>query len=94
MNEYVFLRNDASKYIGHWYNKQVTDELGNMGWLKVQLMDVVIKEEVTTSWSPVTYGHLCYYVNGMLSMPGATEGLINIFEVNNEIAVLTSVKTR
>ncbi len=84
LNEYVFLRNDASKYIGHWYNKQVTDELGNMGWLKVQLMDVVIKEEVTTSWSPVTYGHLCYYVNGMLSMPGATEGLINIFEVNNE----------
>lgn len=33
-------------------------------------------------YSPVTYGHLCYYVNGMLSMPGGISGLINIFEVD------------
>ena len=37
---------------------------------------------VTTAYSPVTYGHLCYYVNGMLSMPGNTESFINIFEVD------------
>ena len=30
------------------------------------------------------YGHLCYYVNGMLSMPGGIEGLFNIFEVDAE----------
>lgn len=35
-------------------------------------------------YSPVTYSHLCYYVNGMLSMPGGIEGLFNIFEVNAE----------
>ncbi len=81
LNEYVFLRNDADKYIGHWFNKQGSEGLS---WEKVQLIDVKITKEVTTAWSPVTYGHLCYYVNGMLSMPGATEGLINIFEVDSE----------
>lgn len=84
LNEYVFLRKDAAKYIGHWFNKQITGDLGELSWAKVQLLDVVVNEEYTTSWSPITYGHLCYYVNGMLSMPGATEGLINIFEVDSE----------
>ena len=84
LNEYVFLREDAGQYIGHWFNKQTTDEFGNMTWTRVQLANVVITEEYTTAWSPVTYGHLCIYVNGMLSMPGATTGLINIFEVDGE----------
>ena len=34
--------------------------------------------------SPVTVGHLCYFVNGMLSMPGGVGGLFNIFEVDPE----------
>lgn len=84
LNQYVFLRNDAAQYIGHWFNKQTIDENGQLTWTKVQLTDVVVKDEYTTSWSPVTFSHLCYYVNGMLSMPGATEGLINIFEVDAE----------
>lgn len=58
------------------------DSNGNLSWTRVQLTNVTITEEYTTAWSPVTYGHLCYYVNGMLSMPGATEGFINIFEVD------------
>lgn len=85
LNKYVFLRADAAQYIGHWFNKQTTDEYGNMVWTSVQLTGVTITEEYTTAWSPVTYGHLCIYVNGMLSMPGATEGLINIFEVDGDI---------
>lgn len=80
LNEYVFLRDDASKYIGHWFNKRQ----GENNWTKVQLTSVTLNKEITTAWSPVTYGHLCYYVNGMLSMPGATEGLINIFDVDPE----------
>ncbi len=84
LNKWVFLRNDAAKYIGHWFNKQGSD--------KVQLTDVVITEEVTTSWSPVTFGHLCYYVNGILSMPGATEGFINIFDVNPETMKVDEAK--
>lgn len=82
LNKYVFFRNDADKYIGHWFNKQSEDINGNMTWTEVQLIDVEIYDEYTTAWSPVTYSHLCFYVNGMLSMPGATEGLINIFNVN------------
>lgn len=81
LNEYVFLRNDADKYIGHWFNKQTVGADGEMSWTSVQLIDVVTTQEYTAAWSPVTYGYLCYYVNGMLSMPGATEGLINIFDV-------------
>lgn len=84
LNKYVFLRNDAAQYIGHWFNKQTVDENGNMINTEVQLINVVVQQEYTTAWSPVTYGHLCYYVNGMLSMPGATTGLINIFEVDAE----------
>ena len=83
LNRYVFMRNDAAQYIGHWFNKQTEDADGNMIWTQVQLVDVDIYNEYTTAWSPVTYSHFCLYVNGMLSMPGATEGLINIFEVDS-----------
>ena len=79
LNEYVFLRSDAAQYIGHSFHKQAD----NATWAAVQLVDVTISQKVTTAWSPVTYGHLCLYVNGMLSMPGNTEGFINIFAVDN-----------
>lgn len=82
INEYVYLDRYANKYIGHWFNKQTTDEGGNFVNIAVQLVDVVITYEVTTAYSPVTYSHLCYYVNGMLSMPGGISGLFNIFEVD------------
>lgn len=82
LNRYVFLRDDATNYIGHWFNKQEMNEEGNLNWKKVQLIEVVFQQEYTIAWSPVTYSHLCYYVNGMLSMPGNTEGFVNIFEVD------------
>lgn len=84
LNKYVYMRDDASQYVGHWFNKQSTDSNGNLIWTRVQLTNVTITHEYTTAWSPVTYGHLCIYVNGMLSMPGATEGLVNIFEVDGD----------
>ncbi len=75
LNEYVYLNANAYEYIGHWFNK---------GETKVQLTDVEITEEYTTPYSPVTYGHLCYFVDGMLSMPGGIDGLFNIFAVDAE----------
>lgn len=75
LNEYVYLGVNAYEYIGHWFNK---------GETKVQLTDVEIMEEYTTPYSPVTYGHLCYFVDGMLSMPGGIDGLFNIFAVDAE----------
>ena len=79
LNKYVYLDANAAEYIGHYFAKQNGDEL-----VKVQLVDVEFKTELTTAWSPVTVGHLCYFVNGMLSMPGGVGGLFNIFEVDEE----------
>ena len=92
LNKYVFLRKDASQYIGHWFNKQTTDANGNLVNARVQLVNVVVQTEHTSAWSPVTYGHLCYYVNGMLSMPGATTGLINIFDVDPKTMKIDEAK--
>ena len=77
LNRYVYLDRNAADYIGHSFAKQNGETLE-----KVLLVDVVIETEVTTAWSPVTAGHLCYFVNGMLSMPGGVGGLFNIFQVD------------
>lgn len=79
LNKYVYLDKDAAEYIGHKFAKQDGDIL-----IKVTLTDVVLETEMTTAWSPVTAGHLCYFVNGMLSMPGGVGGLFNIFDVDAE----------
>lgn len=82
LNKYVYLRNDAAQYIGHYFNKQSVDEDGNRISINTQLTAVNVYTETTTAWSPVTAGHLCYYVNGMLSMPAATEGFVNTFDLD------------
>lgn len=79
LNKYIYLDENAAQYIGHTFAKQNGDDLE-----KVQLTNVVIERKVTTAWSPVTEKHLCYFVNGMLSMPGGVGGLFNIFEVDAE----------
>ena len=85
LNRYVYFSNgEGNEYIGHWFNKQTTDESGDTIWEKVQLTDVLIYNEITTAWSPVTYEHLNFYVNGMLSMPADTKGLVNIFAMDGE----------
>lgn len=77
LNKYVYLDEYAADYIGHCFLKQ-----GESGMTAVTLVDVEVSTEVTVAYSPVTYGHLCYFVNGMLSMPGGIDGLFNIFEVD------------
>ena len=79
LNEYVYLDENADDYIGHKFVKQ-----NGEGYTEVTLTDVEISVEVTRAYSPVTYGHLCYYVNGMLSMPGGISGLFNIFDIDAE----------
>lgn len=79
LNKYVYLDEHAADYIGHCFLKQ-----GTNGMVQVTLEDVTIVQESTTAYSPVTFGHLCYFVNGMLSMPGGIDGLFNIFEVDGE----------
>ena len=78
LNRYVYMRSDASQYIGQWFKAYDS----NLQWQAVQLTEVQIYNEYTTAWSPVTFKHLNFYVNGMLSMPGAIEGMINIFSID------------
>ena len=83
LGKYVYI--DAynySQYIGHRFVTQGDLEANN--WNVVTLDNVVIDKEVTTAWSPVTSEYLCYYTNGVLSMPGGISGLFNIFDVNTE----------
>nr|MCR4910983.1 hypothetical protein [Bacilli bacterium] len=44
------------------------------------LVNASIKEEYTECYSPTSFYHLDYFVEGMLSMPGGITGLFNIFE--------------
>jgi len=81
LGEYVYIdANNYADYIGHKFVKE--GKITRDTWKTVKLEKVVIEKEVTTAWSPVTFEHLCYYTNGMLSMPGGIDGLFNIFEVN------------
>lgn len=79
LNKYVYLDENADEYIGHSFIKST----GNT-YTTVTLTEVEITTELTTTYSPVTYSHLCYYVNDMLSMPGGISGLFNYFEVDIE----------
>ncbi|MBQ9769750.1 MAG: hypothetical protein IJW27_06050, partial [Clostridia bacterium] len=77
LNKYVYLDRNAAEYIGHTFAKK-----SGSGLKKVTLTNVVIETKTTSAWSPVTVGHLCYFTNDMLSMPGGVGGLFNIFEVD------------
>lgn len=79
LNKYVYLDMNAAQYIGHAFLKQDQNDM-----MAAVLTNVEIQNIVTTAWSPVTCEHLCYYVNGMLSMPGGITGFFNIFEVGAE----------
>ena len=79
--EYVYIdAYNAADYIGHSFIKQGV--IAENTWETVELVDVMIETKLTTAYSPVTFRQLCYYVDGMLSMPGGIEGLFNIFEVD------------
>lgn len=83
LKKYVYI--DAvnyKDYIGHRFVAE--GDITSDNWNVVTLDNVVIETEKTTAWSPVTYEHLCYFTNGILSMPGGIEGLFNIFEVDTD----------
>lgn len=84
LNKYVYLdEQNADEYIGHWFNKQYTEPNGELAYKRVQLISVAYEQEFTNSWSPVTFKHLCYYVNDLLSVPASTEDFVNFFEVDS-----------
>ncbi len=82
LNKYVYLDENADDYIGHRFRKSIYDADSGYQWKEVELCNVTIDTKIIEAYSPVTYQHLCYFVNGMLSMPGGISGLINIFDVD------------
>ena len=83
LGKYVYLDEfNANEYIGHEFITQGSIEENT--WSSATLVNVVIEQKVVKVYSPVTFSHLCYYVDGVLSMPGGIEGLFNIFEVDVE----------
>lgn len=93
INNFMFIKNDASKYIGNWFQKSVINEDGSLGYKKVQLSDVKIYSKQTTPYSPITREHLNYYANGILSMNGAMKGwgdflFTDIYEIKYDEEVL------
>lgn len=83
LGKYVYI--DAQNYADYVGHRFVTEgDIASNDWNVVTLDQVVIETEVTTAWSPVTFSHLCYYTNGVLSMPGGIEGLFNIYRVDTD----------
>ena len=89
--QYVYIDEyNYSDYIGHSFTKSGNVSLNT--WEKVVLESVTVEEQITTAWSPVTFEHLCYYTNGILSMPGGIDGLFNIFDVDTNNMKYDEVK--
>ena len=83
LGKYVYIdATNYADYIGHRFVAE--GDIAANNWNVVTLDEVVLEYEVTTAWSPVTFEHLCYYTNGVLSMPGGIAGLFNIFEVDTD----------
>jgi len=83
LGRYVYINESTmNDYIGHEFIT-LGNVLGNT--LNSAILTHVWTENKTVSvYSPVTFEHLCYYADGVLSMPGGIEGLFNIFEVDTE----------
>ena len=80
LNKFVYVNeNNPEQYIGHEFIMQDGDT-----YKTVKLTDIKHEKKVTTPYSPVTYKHLNYFTNDMLSMPGGIEGMFNYFEVDKD----------
>ena len=81
LGKYVYINEETiSDYIGHRFVKQA--DIDSNTWDVVTLENVWTDTQNVKVYSPTTYKHLCYYTNGMLSMPGGIAGMFNIFDVD------------
>lgn len=85
LNRFVFITDeDAWDYIGHRFTFVRTEADGGNYHADVKLVGAVNEEMYTGSYSPLTYGDIVCYVNGLLSISNETQGLTNYFEVDAE----------
>lgn len=94
-SKYVYLNaHNVAEFVGHYFDEQFINEFGQLQHKSVKLAGFEIYEKHTNSWSPVTYGHLCYYVDGMLSVPSETQGFTNIFDVDSSSMQIDAEKMK
>ena len=91
LEKYVYI-NEATlnDYVGHEF--VVRGDCLNNTWETAFLSNTWVEERITVVYSPVTYKHLCYFTNDMLSMPGGIDGLFNIFDVDTTRMAYDQVK--
>lgn len=78
-NKYVYIDgNNARSYLNDTFLARRED--GKLE--EVKLIDVEIVDQYIEIYSPVTFKHLNYFTEGILSMPGGIEGIFNIFELD------------
>ena len=76
--QYEYIReSNYSHFIGHKFYT----ENGEI----VTLVNAYVSLEYTEVYSPVTYYHLNYFTEGILSMPGGATGFFNIFEYGEDL---------
>lgn len=75
---YEYIREDNyQEFIGHRFYTEEGDE--------AVLTSVDVRAEYTECYSPTSFYHFDYFVEGMLSMPGGITGLFNIFEFGSDL---------
>ena len=78
-NKYVYINlNNANNYLNDVFLARNKNGLLE----ETKLIKVEIVEEYTEIYSPVSFKHLNYFTEGLLSMPGGIEGIFNIFELD------------
>ncbi|MCQ2463656.1 MAG: InlB B-repeat-containing protein, partial [Clostridia bacterium] len=81
LKKFVYLGGaDSENYIGDRFVKMTDDGKRTT----VTLKKVKYVKKHTELYSPVTFGTLNLYANGMMSMPGGITGLFNIYEVDTK----------
>ena len=91
LGEYVYINEDTMEdYIGDRFVKE--DDVESNTWDIVTLTDIWTENVRTEVYSPVTFSHLCYFTNGMLSIPGGVSGIFNIFDVDVELMMYDPAK--
>jgi len=79
--KYIYITDDqGEEFIGHSFVKYETDGK----WSTVKLEQIIFEEVKSKVYSPVSFSDLVIYANGMLSLPGACTGFVNIFDVNTD----------
>lgn len=80
LNEYVYINmENYLSMIGHRFY--------TIDGSIITLTDVYITEEYVRVFSPVTYKHLNIFSDNLLSVGGDLRGLINIFELDDEMKI-------